>query len=108
MGGGAAHFLIVGAGDGVVIGVGVCMGVGVGVGVSTVLLQAPTSKAVKTIKARNNMENFFIVFSPLWERINPEGLHVNGFESVALVLPVIYTKLLRERLSPGGLRGLQN
>ena len=78
------------------MGVGVCTGVGagvnagVGVGVSAVLLQPPTSKA---IKARSSMENFLISFTSSREDTVPRGcMSMGWFESVALVLPVIYTK----------------
>ena len=93
------------------MGVSVCTGVGagvnagVGVGVSVALLQPPTSRATK---ARSSMENFLISFTSLREDTIPRGcMSMGWFESVALVLPVIYTRLIRERLSPGGLRGLQ-
>ena len=86
-------------------GVGAGVKAGVGVGISVVLLQPTTSKA---IKARSSIENFLISFTSLREDTIQRGcMSMGWFESVALVLPVIYTRLVRERLSPGGLRGLQ-
>jgi hypothetical protein len=81
------------------------MGVAVGPGVGVTWVLQPASKATRT---RSDKTYLLIFFTSLREDTIPRGcMSMGWFESVALVLPVIYTRLVRERLSPGGLRGLQ-